>query len=105
MTLAATPVSATAEEQQDHYDNQDQFHGNPPLTVTALFAAHRILQSADCVLNLARNLVGLAFSVQLLVAKDLPGGFFHGTLGLLGRTLDPIFIHCHILDPRSWVEC
>jgi hypothetical protein len=52
----------------------------------ALFAAHRIFHSADRVLNFARNLVGLAFSFQLLVAAR---GFFHGTLGLLCRTVDP----------------
>jgi hypothetical protein len=97
MTLAATPVSTTAEEQHEDYDNQDHFHGKTPLTVTALFAAHRILHSADCVLNLARNLVGLAVSFQLLVAEDLPGGFFHGTIGPLCGTFDPIFIRCRIL--------
>jgi hypothetical protein len=63
----------------------------------ALFPAHCILQSADSVLHLASNLVGLAFSFQLLVAEDLSGGFFHGSLGLLRRTFDSIFIHCHIL--------
>ena len=94
MTLAAPPVSATAEEQHEDDDNQNHFHGKPPLTVMALFAAHRIFYSADCVLNLARNLVGPAFSFQLLVAEGLPSGFFHGALGLLGRTFDPIFIHC-----------
>ena len=82
MTLAATPVSATAEEQYEDYDNQDHFHGKPPLTVMALFAAHRISHSADRVLNLARNLVGLAVGFQLLVAEDFTGGFFHGTQGL-----------------------
>jgi len=65
--------------------------------VTALFAAHRIFQSADRVLHLASNLVGLALSFQLLVAQDLPGGFFHGSLGLLCGTFDSILIHCHVL--------
>jgi len=51
--------------------------------VMALFAAYCILQSADRVLHLASSLVGLALSFQLLVAEDLPGGFFHGSLGLL----------------------
>src|SRR4029077_18286588 len=60
----------------------------------ALFAAHRIFQSADCVLYLACSLVGLAFSFQLLVAEDLPGGFFDGSHGPLCRTFDSIFIHC-----------
>ncbi len=61
------------------------------MTVTALFAAHHILQSADRVLHLAGSLVGLAFSFQLLVAQDLSGGFFHGSLGLLCRTVDSVF--------------
>jgi hypothetical protein len=32
MTLAATPVSTAAEQQHDYDDNQEQFHGRPPLT-------------------------------------------------------------------------
>ena len=59
----------------------------------ALFPAQRIFQSADRVLHLAGGLVGIAFSFQLLVAEDLSGGFFHGSLGLLCRTLDSIFVH------------
>jgi hypothetical protein len=66
----------------------------------ALVAAHRVFDPADRVLKLARNLVGLAFSFQLLVAENLPGSFFHSTLGLLCRTFDPIFIHCGILSFR-----
>jgi hypothetical protein len=50
MTSAATPVSSAAKQQDDDDDNQNQFHGNTPLMVPALFAAHCILQSADCVL-------------------------------------------------------
>jgi hypothetical protein len=30
MALAATPVSAAAEQQHDYDDNQEQFHGKPP---------------------------------------------------------------------------
>jgi hypothetical protein len=44
--------------------------------------------SYSCVLHLACSLVGLAFSFQLLVAEDLPGGFFDSSLGLLCRTFD-----------------
>jgi hypothetical protein len=29
MALAATPVSAAAEQQHDYADNQEQFHGKP----------------------------------------------------------------------------
>ena len=72
------------------------------LMVLALLAAHRILQSTDRVLHLACGLVGLAFGFQLLVAEDLSGDFFHGSLGLLGRALDAIFIHCRFLDV-GWV--
>ena len=50
--------------------------------VLALLAAHCILQSTDRVLHLA-GLFGLAFSFQLLVAEDLPCGFFHRSFGLL----------------------
>jgi hypothetical protein len=31
MTLAATPISTAAEQQHDHDDNQEQFHGTSPL--------------------------------------------------------------------------
>jgi hypothetical protein len=54
-----------------------------PLMVLALLAAHCILQSTDRVLHLAGSLFGLAFSFQLLVAEDLPCGFFHRSFGLL----------------------
>ena len=72
---------------------------NPPLMAPTLFAAHRILQSADRVLHFADGLVGLAFSFQLLVAEDLPGGFFYGALGLLCRTVDSIF------TPLAYPHC
>jgi hypothetical protein len=62
-----------------------------------LFAAHRILQSANRVLQLACSLVGLAFSFQFLVAKYLPGCFFYGSLGLFGRTFDSILVNCRKL--------
>jgi len=34
MTSTATPVSAAAEQEHYHNDNQDQFHGNSPLITT-----------------------------------------------------------------------
>jgi hypothetical protein len=67
------------------------------LMVLALLAAHRILQSTDRVLHLACGLVRLAFGFQLLVAEDLPRGFFHRSFGLLCRTFNSIFVHCRIL--------
>jgi hypothetical protein len=39
MTATATPVSAAAEQDHQHNDNQDQFHGISPLMATALCAA------------------------------------------------------------------
>jgi hypothetical protein len=35
MTSAATPVSAAAEQEHYHNDNQEQFHGISPLMATA----------------------------------------------------------------------
>jgi hypothetical protein len=51
--------------------------------VMASFAAHRILQSTDRVLQLALRFVGAALGFQLLVAEDLPGGLLHATFGPL----------------------
>jgi len=65
--------------------------------VLTLLAAHRIFQSTDRVLHLAGSLVGLAFSFQLLVTEYLPCSFFHCSFGLLCRTFNSIFIHCHVL--------
>jgi hypothetical protein len=41
MTLAATPVSAAAEQQHDYDDDQEQFHGEPPLMVWVTLLACR----------------------------------------------------------------
>jgi hypothetical protein len=48
-------------------------------------------------LHFAGSLVGLALGFQVLSAKNLPGGFFHRSLGLLGRTSDSIFVHRRFL--------
>jgi len=66
-------------------------------TALTLFTAQRVLQSTDRVLHFAGSLVGLAIGFQLLIAKNLPGGLFHRSLGLLRRAVDSIFIHCRIL--------
>src|SRR6478609_9296245 len=57
----------------------------PPLPV--LFAAQRVFDPADRVLDLSRRLVGFAFVLQLAVAHRLAGRFLDGALGLIGRTL------------------
>jgi hypothetical protein len=44
MTATATPVSAATEQEHQHNNDEDQFHGNSPLMTTALFAAHQIFQ-------------------------------------------------------------
>jgi hypothetical protein len=44
MASTATPVSAATEQEHDHNDNQDQFHGNSPLMAMALFAAYQSIQ-------------------------------------------------------------
>jgi hypothetical protein len=38
MTSTATPVSAAAEQEHYHNNNQEQFHGISPLMATASFA-------------------------------------------------------------------
>ena len=76
ITSSSTEVSAAAKQQHQYNDNQDQFHGKPPLIVRVLFSAHRILQSAECILHLASGLLGLAFNFQILIAQNLSGSFF-----------------------------
>jgi hypothetical protein len=44
MTSIATPVSAATEQEHQHNDDQDQFHGISPLMATALFAEHLSIQ-------------------------------------------------------------
>jgi hypothetical protein len=44
VTSTATPVSAATEQQHQHNDNQEQFHGTSPLMAMALFAAHLSIQ-------------------------------------------------------------
>ena len=65
---------------------------NPGLPAI-LFAAQRVLQAANRILHLADGFLGLAFRFQLLIAEDLAGDFFHGSLGLLCRSFDSILIH------------
>src|SRR3569832_1066511 len=59
--------------------------------------ARGVLDAADGVLRLALDLVGLAFGLKLGVAGDLAGGFLDGTLGLIGRAVDPILVHNMLL--------
>jgi adenosylmethionine-8-amino-7-oxononanoate aminotransferase len=49
------PVTAAAEKEQQYDDNQDQFYEKRSKRVMALFAAHRVLQSADGVLHFSRS--------------------------------------------------
>ena len=57
------------------------------MTVMALFAAHRIFQTADSVLHLACNLLGIALRLDAFVANYLDGRhfFFLATACLIGR--------------------
>src|SRR6476619_5921599 len=60
---------------------------------SALLAAQGVLQTADGILYLSGGLVRLSFRFQLALAGDLAGHFLDGSLGLLGRALDPILVH------------
>jgi hypothetical protein len=54
--LTATKVSATAaKQQQEHNDNQDQFHWKPPLAVLAYFSRTASFDppTAFCILSAA----------------------------------------------------
>ena len=44
MTPTAAPVSAAAEQEHQHNDNQEQFHGISPLMASALFAEYLSVQ-------------------------------------------------------------
>jgi hypothetical protein len=44
MTATAAPISAAAEQQHQHNDNQDQFHRISPLMAMALFARQLSIQ-------------------------------------------------------------
>jgi hypothetical protein len=70
-----------------------------------LFAAKRVLEAADRVLNLSGNLVALALGLELGNTGDLADDFLHGTFGLLCRSLDTIFVHANLpFDGNSDVE-
>jgi hypothetical protein len=44
MTATAAPISAAAEQQHQHDDNQDQFHWISPLMAMAVFARQLSIQ-------------------------------------------------------------
>src|SRR6202035_4939718 len=56
-----------------------------------------ILETADSVLNLAFDLVGLAVGLQLGIAYRLADGLLDRALHLLRRFRDPILIHDYVL--------
>src|SRR5476649_1039994 len=58
-----------------------------------LFALQRVLQTADGVLDLALDLIGHAFGLQLAVADGLAGSFLDLALDLAGRAFDAILVH------------
>jgi len=62
-----------------------------------LFPFERVFDAADSVLNLALDLVGLAFRLQLCVTNRLANRLLHRTFNLLRRSDDAIFVHDFIL--------
>jgi hypothetical protein len=63
-------------------------------------AADGILQTADGVLDFALDLIGLTFILGLGVTGNFAGPFLDFAFGLLGRTLDTIFVHFDA--PKAW---
>jgi hypothetical protein len=57
---------------------------------TAFLTLQRVLETADSVLNLAFDLVGLAVGLQLGIAYRLADGLLDRALDLLRRSRDPI---------------
>ena len=64
-----------------------------------LLAANGILDAANRVLNLARNLVGFAFRFELRIAGDLASNFLDDALRLIGCAFDPVFVHENVPLP------
>jgi hypothetical protein len=56
-----------------------------------------VLQTADSVLDLAFDLVGLAVGLQLGVAYRLADGLLERALDFLRRSRDPILIYDYVL--------
>ena len=44
----------------------------------------------------ASDLIGLAFALQLLVASDLAGCFFHFAAKIPRRAFNSVFVHCRL---------
>src|SRR3984893_17289938 len=65
----------------------------------------RVLETADSVLDLAFDLVGLAVSLQLGIACCLADGLLDRALDLLRRSRDPILVHDCILLLLTYVPC
>jgi hypothetical protein len=60
-----------------------------------------VLGFTDLLLDLANNLVGLAFGLQLLVASQPANSVLDGALGLFADACDFIFVHGSLL----WFVC
>src|ERR1019366_6346728 len=58
-----------------------------------LFPFERVFDTADGVLNLALNLVGLALRLQLCVTGRLADRLLHCAFDLLRRSNDPVLVH------------
>ena len=59
----------------------------------ALRLFERVLQAADGVLNLARDLVSLTFGFQFGVADGLADSLFDLAFHDFGRACDAVFVH------------
>src|SRR4051812_33890019 len=65
-------------------------------TTALLFAAKSVLEPANGILNFSSGLFGFAVGLKLGIARDFADDFFHGTFGLLRRSLDAVFVHLMI---------
>jgi hypothetical protein len=67
-----------------------------------------VFGATDCVLHLARRLLGGSFSLRFRVAGYLPDGFLDGPFDPMGRSFNPVLVHIRspklpIINTRSGV--
>jgi len=65
--------------------------------VTSLFAAQRVLDAADGILNLALDLIGFALGFGLAVTGYFSGNFLNLAFDLFDRAFDAILVHAFLL--------
>src|ERR1041384_3754101 len=102
VTVPAEPATEAAEQEDDQDDDKDEPDRHDPCSVVwRLFAFERVLETANRVLNLALDLVGLAVRLELGIADRLAGDLLDGAFDFLRRSGDPILVHGDVLQSEQ----